>query len=336
MRVEFQRPKARFLTEIEVGKGIGITLVVVGHLVAVSTFGPDWYAALKRLIYQFHMPLFMYLSGFSFAWIRPFNLGIPFVTFLKKRASRLLIPFAVFGAIIILAKYGAQFIVFVDNAPDSLGAGFVALVIDTEKSPALSIWYVFVLFVFSVMTFLVRDLTNKRIFGLLALSLVMHFSKVPDILYLNRVFYFFLFFVLGLLVARNYDTLVGILKRFGLIGVIAFLIGGGIVLSMNRISGETKLITGLLSLPAIHYISLTLTGPIAKMFEWIGGYSFPIYLMNTLTIGGFKALYIILMSSMTTFFPLYLLGATVFGLLLPIGLYNVTYRILPGVAKFLK
>ena len=84
------------------------------------------------------MLFFMYLSGFSFAWIRPFSLDMPFVTSLKKRGSRLLIPFAAFGAIIILAKYGAQFFVFVDDAPDSLGKGFAALLINTEKSPAPS------------------------------------------------------------------------------------------------------------------------------------------------------------------------------------------------------
>lgn len=192
------------------------------------------------------------------------------------------------------------------------------------------------LFVFSVMAFLARDLSNKRLLVLLALSLIMHFNKVPDILYLNRVLYFFLFFVLGMLAARNYDAFANILKRFGLICVIAFLIGCVNVVSMNRISGETKLVTGLLSLPALHYVALTLTGPVAKMFEWIGGYSFPIYLINTLTIGGFKAFYIILMSSMTTLFPIYMLGAMVFGLLLPIGLYKVTYHIFSGIAKFLK
>lgn len=336
MTVDIQRPKARFLPEIEVGKGIGISLVVIGHLVAVATLGPDWYASLKRLIYQFHMPFFMYLSGFSFAWVRPFSLDVPFMIFLKKRGSRLLIPFITFGVIIVFAKYGAQFMLFVDDAPDSLAKGFTALFINTEKSPALSIWYVFVLFAFSVIAFLARDLTNRTLLVLLALSLVMHFSKVPDILYLNRIFYFFLFFVLGMLAARNYDAFADILSRFGVIGVIAFLVCCGIVLSMNRISAETKLITGLFSLPALHYVALNLTGPVAKMFEWIGGYSFPIYLMNTLTIGGFKAFYIILMSSMTTLFPLYLFGAMVFGLLVPIGVYLVTLRFMPGVAKYLK
>lgn len=176
----------------------------------------------------------MYLSGFSFAWIRPFNLDMSFVMFLKNRDIRLLIPFAVFGAVIISAKYGAQFVLFVDDAPDSLGQGFSALFINTEKSPALSIWYAFVLFVFSVMAFLARNLSNKRLLILLALSLIMHFNKVPDILYLNRVLYFFLFFVLGMLAARNYDVFANILKRFGLIGVIAFLIGCVNVASMNR------------------------------------------------------------------------------------------------------
>ena len=53
-----------FLDDVGRAKGLGIILVVVGHLAARQIpEGNEWYRLLKLGIYQFHMPFFMYLSG---------------------------------------------------------------------------------------------------------------------------------------------------------------------------------------------------------------------------------------------------------------------------------
>lgn len=67
---------------IDIAKGIGILLVVLGHndFGYVSPFG-------YKFIYSFHMPLFFFLSGYFL------NTSIPFVTFLKKRFNSLLKPY---------------------------------------------------------------------------------------------------------------------------------------------------------------------------------------------------------------------------------------------------
>jgi fucose 4-O-acetylase-like acetyltransferase len=67
---------------IDVTKGIGILLVVLGHndIVLVSPY-------LKLFIYSFHMPLFFFISGYFI------NVSTPFSQFLKKRFNSTLKPY---------------------------------------------------------------------------------------------------------------------------------------------------------------------------------------------------------------------------------------------------
>ena len=67
---------------IDVARGIGILLVVMGHndFAAISPF-------MHKFIYSFHMPLFFFLSGYFL------NTTIGFWTFVKKRFNGLLKPY---------------------------------------------------------------------------------------------------------------------------------------------------------------------------------------------------------------------------------------------------
>ena len=67
---------------IDIARGIGILLVVLGHndFGYISPFG-------YKLIYSFHMPLFFFLSGYFL------NTAVPFIEFFKKRFNSLLKPY---------------------------------------------------------------------------------------------------------------------------------------------------------------------------------------------------------------------------------------------------
>jgi polysaccharide biosynthesis protein PslL len=67
---------------IDVARGIGILLVVMGHN-DFSLISPFFH----KLIYSFHMPLFFFLSGYFL------NTAIGFWSFVKKRFNGLLKPF---------------------------------------------------------------------------------------------------------------------------------------------------------------------------------------------------------------------------------------------------
>jgi fucose 4-O-acetylase-like acetyltransferase len=80
MTQEISKPKR--IEYIDIARGIGILLVVLGHndFGYVSPFG-------YKLIYSFHMPLFFFLSGYFLVT------SIPFTDFVKKRFNSLLKPY---------------------------------------------------------------------------------------------------------------------------------------------------------------------------------------------------------------------------------------------------
>lgn len=65
---------------LDIAKGLGILSVVFGHCIPLSN-------PLCQLIFQFHMPLFFMLSGFTFSE------KDSFLTTFKKKAKTLLLPF---------------------------------------------------------------------------------------------------------------------------------------------------------------------------------------------------------------------------------------------------
>lgn len=75
------------LSYIDIAKGIGILLVVWAHILLVGFS--------HRVIYAFHMPLFFLISGMLFK--RDKYVG--FADFFKKRAKRLLVPFAIYSVV---------------------------------------------------------------------------------------------------------------------------------------------------------------------------------------------------------------------------------------------
>lgn len=82
---------SRLLT-IDVARGIGILLVVLGH----NAVFRESSHALYEAIYLFHMPLFFFVSGVTFRATSPGET-------LRKRARALLVPYLAMGAVAVLA-----------------------------------------------------------------------------------------------------------------------------------------------------------------------------------------------------------------------------------------
>jgi fucose 4-O-acetylase-like acetyltransferase len=115
------------LFDLDRAKGLGIFLVVLGHIVARDNpLGVSWYAALKTQIYLFHMPFFMFVSGAiaGYAW-KPLTSWKEYGTFVKKRAERLLPAYFLFALIVFVGKVLAQKMAgHVDNPVTSLWSFF--------------------------------------------------------------------------------------------------------------------------------------------------------------------------------------------------------------------
>lgn len=132
---------------IDIAKGIGIILVILGHIIPETV----WY---RSIIYSFHMPLFFLISGFFPAKIddRFFGRG----GYLNKQIKTLYLPY--FGVVIfdIILKIFVQ--LFNGNLDvKSIVFSFVfsstGLNIIVYNAP---IWFLFSLFLIKILSFFIQ------------------------------------------------------------------------------------------------------------------------------------------------------------------------------------
>lgn len=294
-------PSAVRQTDLDRAKGLAILLVVFGHLVARRTPADvTWYDPLRIAVYLFHMPLFMYLSGYvTFLSGAARTPAAKWPRLAKRRAARLLIPFAAFGLAVLCGKLIVARVAHVDNVPSGLWPGLRALVWDTEHSPATEIWYIASLFAFCVITPPLLAL-GRRGMLLLGVAAVLYLLPLPPVLYLNRIGTYFVFFVLGGLAADAGPRWLRLVDRIWPMALAALAlailpVSAGWI-RFHWVEGAqgfpykwALLIAGVLSLPAIH--GLVRRGAVARVpaLALLGRYVFVIYLLNTVFIGATKA-----------------------------------------------
>lgn len=319
--------------DIEAAKGLAILLVVFGHLVArQDPVGVHWYEPLRRAVYAFHMPLFLYLSGlvavYSGFLRRP---RAEFGALAAMRAQRLLLPFFGLGVLIVLDKTAAAGLVHVDNAPSGFLSGMVALVWDTGHSPALSIWYLFVLFVVSLGAILLLDGRPARLPWLLAGALAVFWVPLPAYVYLDRVGMFAPFFLLGAaagFLGARWEAWLDRAWPWALAVFGAALLAVAAYPVVSLVAQKLiLLVVGAISLPAIHgFLKNLRLNWLQQIFLLLGRYSFMIYLFNTLCIGLAKGILLLAWpwdGANFYGFALALMGA---GLLGPMGLKRYAFR----------
>lgn len=88
---------------LDVLKGLGIVLVVIGH---------NWPAA-ARFVFWYHMPLFFVISGYTYK--RPASLR----AFARAKLWRLGLPYVCFVALLALPQLGARALAFLEQ-PDAV------------------------------------------------------------------------------------------------------------------------------------------------------------------------------------------------------------------------
>jgi len=279
--------------DLDRAKGLGILLVVLGHIVARQPpLHNEWYVVLKYAIYQFHMPFFMYLSGYvtflsgaarlpSQAWPK----------LAARRASRLLLPFVIFGLTIVAGKLLLGPYLHVDNLPMSAGQALSALLWDTDHSPATSVWYIAVLFVLCVSTPPLLRLLAGRTRNLLLLTVALYVLPVPHVMYLDRVAGYYVFFVLGGLAAEAGEHWLGIMDRHvrGWLAALVAALAASYFLSTWLTHPAALFLCGVISMPALHGLVRLPALSKAQGLLLVGCYSFVIYLLNTPCIGLAKA-----------------------------------------------
>ena len=116
-----------------VAKAIGILLVVFGHSYPFEVDIPVFLDEVRNFIYCFHMPLFVFLSGYLITKLDSIGRKGP-VGFIKKRAIRLLTPYFVLSILFFFPKIIAS-----NYINDSVSFSF-GYFLKTMLSPRDNVW----------------------------------------------------------------------------------------------------------------------------------------------------------------------------------------------------
>ena len=145
---------------IDILKGIAIISVIVGHRTWISYgIAP---AVLKIWIYSFHIPLFFFLSGYTFS----IKGNITFGKFLLKKVKTILIPMVFFSIVSILANYGFYSILLKNKGrnPKVIIEGLLGIILQ-KRSGACSgaLWFLACLFVAEIIMYAIVRLAKNNI-----------------------------------------------------------------------------------------------------------------------------------------------------------------------------
>jgi len=155
---------------IDVFRGIGIILMVAGHVGLTSEF--------SKLIHSFHMPMFFFISGFFFKDNQNFK------NVLIKKSRTLLIPYFVFG-IIISIFYIFKEIMF-GNGIDASDAVSILKCFLWDNSvglpPVWAMWFLTALFFTDIFYFLISKYIKNDVLKSLVVLAAAVFGNLETVL----------------------------------------------------------------------------------------------------------------------------------------------------------
>lgn len=142
---------------IDIAKGTGILLVVVGHCINSSSL-------LGRWIWSFHMPLFFVISGLCFDSSK----NPLFVPFFLKKSRTLLLPLVIFSILMVAIKS----VIF----PGEFNFATLKM-----NFPDAAYWFIFVLFLSEILFFSIDKITNNQYLKFILLFLCLIIGKLLNI-----------------------------------------------------------------------------------------------------------------------------------------------------------
>lgn len=311
-------------------KGIGITLVVFGH----SEAGADIWRNIIHIIYFFHMPLFMMVSGYLFSFSAHKIVDTKsYLQFVKNKSKRLLFPYFSVTFIVLLQKIIAQK-VFTLQYPVSSDF-YKYILLNPMGGFATSLWFLYTLLVIFIIFPLLRYVCkNDAIILIISLVLFLCYNKLPHAFCLNLTGQFLVYFTVGFLLSKH-EILKQIPDNGILVSLLASMILFGIAatVEMNNLSGilskPVRLLAGIsgcFSVIFLCFVIAELYGKVklgyfnatAGVLKEIGIYSMSIYLFHTIPMGVIKVIFFQILGDGRSYFFITGIIACSLGILLPI------------------
>lgn len=343
---------------LDLSKAIGIVLVVIGHFIPEGA--PAWYEVFRQWIYGFHMPLFLFISGYVY-WLygrRPFadreTARVTYLVYAKGKFLRLFVPYIIFSVLSITMKLVAQGNAYVESPVTVMAY----LRMFWQPEAGYLYWYVWSLLTFLLLVPLLKS-RNSRL-GALLVAICLHYFYVarwsygyfsfcpalPQVLAIDQSCRMLIWFMLGVVIAERLVILCQgepSLSRFFtnrmLLAVLLLFILVTLASAVDPAYDEGSLpalflpycgIAGVLSLA---YLLSKLKAVTAALLP-VGEAAFFIYLSHTIFMGLTKSLlFKFVPDLLDRHFELSVLIVVSIGLLLPM---LIRYLLLRYVSSKLK
>ena len=286
------------------------------------------------------MPLFFILSGYLFKTPNKEQ----YLSMVKKKCKRLLLPFFSIAVIFFLAKYYPSKLLKL-YSPVTLQS-FFNIFIDPTTSHIQLLWFIYTLFLIFLTYPMMRHYI-KNDYLLLSIFVLLSLVINTHIFFINTIIKNSPFFIIGIILSRNRYlfkrtetrrvTLNTVFFIF-LYSAINFLPGfQNNILSNPVINSISKLILGVTgSLIVINLSSILYKyNGLASLFKLLGVYSMSIYLFHTLFEGTIRVIFFQILEYSWFPFEIVAIIAVVSGTLFPLLMEKYLLRPIPLTRKII-
>ncbi|CEN94054.1 MAG: acyltransferase [Paeniclostridium sordellii] len=291
-----EKKEQLFMDSLNVLKLIAILLVVIGHSTNQYTGNWIYKSAIKSNLYEFisiyvnsiHMQIFVFVSGIVYCYgVKKRKKYGTYKSLVKEKFVRLVVPYIFVGLFFVIP---IGIILGIDKYKDGYLFSSIKLLTGYYSG---HLWFLLMLF----MIFLIFGLVEKNInkinwkFCVVILFILQLVSnKLTSIFYINKVFYYAIFFYLGYLLYINIDKIPNIKTKktyniilfLTILGIISILIYCKRNINYEIIIALINLIISLLGILQMYNLTLLIDTKQqeCRTIQFLKKNSFNIYLFH--------------------------------------------------------
>lgn len=282
---------------LDIARGMGIILVVLGHAVSGPVRSVSHVSnIIYNIIYFFHIPLLVFLSGYSYGISQKRYIKKGYAV-IKAKFRQLIFPYISYSFFVFICFRIAYLIptasrILMNSSYKKLTLfqWFKLLVVGYNKY-SIHLWYIYALFLMFTITFLVQKILKSYRTVLLIIAIMLYFFAYNCgniTLVISIVHYISLYYIMFILGAYYIQENIIKNKRINIIGIIGLLYA--IIVSNSNIEIDNmfgknilllmNLIIKIAVVFFICHLSMLARGRLEKLLQYVGRESFGIYMFH--------------------------------------------------------